>query len=65
MINHYQNLLAAVVQNPRQHISEIPLLSELEMHGYSSRDFPDANLSRKDLENILMELSGISDMEES
>jgi len=32
MLAHFQNLLSAIVENPRQTVGELPLLSELERH---------------------------------
>ena len=32
MLEHFQNLLAAIVAEPAQHIAELPLLSDLERH---------------------------------
>ena len=32
MANHFENLLVAIVENPQQKVSELPLLSEAERH---------------------------------
>jgi hypothetical protein len=52
-----------VVENPDQPLSSLRLLDDAEIDGRSPSDFPDIQLSRKDFENILMEIGFTSTLE--
>jgi non-ribosomal peptide synthetase component F len=59
MIDQYCRLLEAVVENPEQRLSDIHLITDEETGGYGSNDFPDAELSQMDFENLVASLSQI------
>ena len=59
MIDQYRRLLEAVVENPEQRLSDIHLITDEETGGYGSNDFPDAELSQMDFENLVASLSQI------
>ena len=59
MIDQYRRLLEAVVENPEQRLSDIHLITDEETGGYGSADFPDAELSQMDFENLVASLSQI------
>jgi amino acid adenylation domain-containing protein len=54
MLQHFRNLLESVVLNPDLPISELQLLSDEERGGLSAADFPDAGISQKDFENLIL-----------
>jgi acyl carrier protein len=56
LLKQFQTVLEALVDDPEQHLSDIRLLSDEETSGYLLEDFPDADLSRKDFENLLTEI---------
>jgi len=56
LLKHFQIMLEALVNDPDQHLSDVRLLSDEETNGYLLEDFPDADLSRKDFENLLTEI---------
>jgi non-ribosomal peptide synthetase component F len=57
MIGHFQTLLAGIIAGHGQRLSELPLLTEAELEGVSPSDFAGANLSQKELENLILEIS--------
>ena len=59
MMDQYHRLLEAVVENPEQRLSDIRLITDEETGGYGSADFPDAELSQMDFENLVASLSQI------
>ena len=56
----FQVLLESIVTNPQERISNLRLLSEEETSGCSHTSFPDAMLSQKEFENLVLEISGSS-----
>jgi non-ribosomal peptide synthetase component F len=60
MVGHYRRLLEAVVANPEQRLSDIRLIDESETSGCSLSDFPDAELSQKDFENLIQKISEVA-----
>jgi non-ribosomal peptide synthetase component F len=61
MIQHFQTLLAGIVADHEQRISELRLLTEAELEGLSPSDFAGVNLSQKEFENLILEISGDRD----
>jgi non-ribosomal peptide synthetase component F len=59
MMDQYRRLLEAVVENPEQRLSDIHLITDEETGGYGSADFPDAELSQMDFENMDANISQI------
>ena len=59
MMDQYCRLLEAVVEDPEQRLSDIHLITDEETGGYGSADFPDAELSQMDFENLIANLSQI------
>lgn len=57
MIGHFQTLLAGITANHEQRLSELRLLTEAELDGLSPSDFVGTNLSQKELENLILEIS--------
>ena len=57
MQKQFRTLLESVLLDPDQPLSALSVLTEEEMGGLSPADFPDADLSRKDLENLVMTLN--------
>jgi iturin family lipopeptide synthetase A len=53
----FQTLLQSALANPDQPLSSLSLLDREELQGLSPSDFPDAELSIKDLENLFTTLS--------
>jgi len=60
MVNRFQNLLQLIVEDPDQHLDDFRLISNAAASGFSPTDFPRANLSQKDFENLLGQLSTTS-----
>jgi Condensation domain len=56
MLSHFRTLLENIVENPNQPLSSLRLLSDIESKSQAPSDFPDLQLSRKDFENVLMEI---------
>ena len=54
LLRRFRTLLESIVADPGQRLSSLRLLSDTESEGYSPEDFPDADLSVKDLESLLM-----------
>ncbi|HYW69964.1 MAG TPA: amino acid adenylation domain-containing protein, partial [Pyrinomonadaceae bacterium] len=61
MVSRFQNLLQLIVEDPDQHIADFRLISNAAASGFSRTDFPRANLSQKDFENLLAQLSTTSE----
>jgi len=57
MLEHFRNLLESIVLNPDEPISDLHLLRDEEMGGLSAADFPEAGLSQKDFENLILTTS--------
>ena len=57
MVERYRRLLESVANRPDQLISAIPLLSEVESGGLAVFDFPEAELTQKDFENLVSKLT--------
>jgi hypothetical protein len=57
MAGHYLTLLRSVSDDPGQPVSALRFLTEEETEGLTPSDFPDAELSQEDFENLVMELS--------
>ncbi|MGH9848853.1 MAG: condensation domain-containing protein, partial [Blastocatellia bacterium] len=57
MIGHFQTLLSGIIADPAARISELRLLSDEATQGLSPSDFPDAELSVREFENLLIELA--------
>ena len=60
LAKRFQVLLESIVTNPQERISNLRLLSEEETSGCSHTSFPDAMLSQKEFENLVLEISGSS-----
>jgi non-ribosomal peptide synthetase component F len=56
MLVHFRTLLENIVESPDQPLSSLRLLSDTESQGQRPLDFPDLQLSQKDLEKILIEI---------
>jgi natural product biosynthesis luciferase-like monooxygenase protein len=63
MLRQYQTLLESIVVNPDEHLSGIRLLTETESGGLAASDFPDAELSQRDFENLFLNINKFSDLE--
>jgi amino acid adenylation domain-containing protein len=61
LLRHFRTLLESVVADPQQRLSNLRLLSDAEADGLTPEDFPDAGLSMKDFESLLMTGGGDSD----
>jgi amino acid adenylation domain-containing protein len=59
-VGHFRTLLEEIARDPAQRISQLRLLSEAETGGFSPHSFPDAGLSQKEFENLLLEIGGLS-----
>jgi acyl-CoA synthetase (AMP-forming)/AMP-acid ligase II len=59
MVGKYRRLLESVVDNPDQRLSTIQLLTKDEGGGLAITDFPGVNLSQRDFENLISNLSGL------
>ncbi|HEX8351420.1 MAG TPA: condensation domain-containing protein, partial [Pyrinomonadaceae bacterium] len=57
MAEHFTTLLAGVVADPDQSLSRLRLLGDEYTGGYTPADFPEAGLSQRDFEALLMKLS--------
>jgi hypothetical protein len=57
MIGHFQTLLAGIITDHKQRLSELRLLTDAELEGVSPSDFASAKLSQKELENLILEIS--------
>ncbi|MGA9771715.1 MAG: condensation domain-containing protein [Blastocatellia bacterium] len=61
MIRHFQSLLEAIAINAGERISNLRLLDEAETAGLTSLDFPDAELSQEEFEQLVLELNRVSE----
>jgi non-ribosomal peptide synthetase component F len=59
LIGHYQNVLEGVVADPDQALSSLAILQDSEIDSHAIANF-EVKLSRKDLEDVLFELSQAS-----
>ncbi len=59
MTGKYQRLLESIVNNPDQLLSALQLLTGTESGGLAVSDFPEAELSQRDFENLISNLSGL------
>jgi hypothetical protein len=57
MLRHLQKLLESVVQDPEQRLSDLSLLDEEELASFVSEEFGKLNLSQKNFENLILELT--------
>jgi non-ribosomal peptide synthetase component F len=57
ILRQYETLLEGIVVNPDEHLSRIRFLTEVESGGLAATDFPDAELSQKDFENLFLKIS--------
>jgi non-ribosomal peptide synthetase component F len=57
LLEQWQILLARVAADPEQRLSDLPLLTAARVNGYAPADFPEAELSQEDFENLMMEMS--------
>jgi hypothetical protein len=53
LLEHFKIMLKAFVDDPEQRLSNVRLLSDEQTGGYLLEDFPEADLSRKDFENLI------------
>ena len=58
LAKRFQVLLESIVTNPHERLSNLRLLSEDETSGLSHANFPEAMLSQKDFENLVLEIAG-------
>ncbi len=58
MRTHYLIILEAVLDEPDTQLSNLRLLTDEETGGRSAVDFPDAEMSQGEFENVILELSG-------
>jgi acyl carrier protein len=56
MLVHFRTLLENIVESPDRPLSSLRLLSDMESQGQRPLDFPDLQLSQRDLEKILIEI---------
>jgi amino acid adenylation domain-containing protein len=57
MLRHLQKLLESVIQDPEQRLSDLSLLDEEELASFVSEEFGKLNLSQKNFENLILELT--------
>jgi hypothetical protein len=60
MLDHFRTLLENIVENPDQPLSSFRLLRDMDSESRTLSDFPDLQLSQRDIENILLEIDGLS-----
>ncbi|MGI2903862.1 condensation domain-containing protein [Tolypothrix sp. VBCCA 56010] len=60
MLQHFQTLLQSIVAEPEHRLRNLRLLTDEETGGYSTHDFPDAELSQSEFEKLMMEIGKIS-----
>ena len=63
MMRGLANLLEGAVADPRQRLSALPLVSPAELEGLEPSDFPEAELTERDLEALVLELGKVRDAE--
>ena len=56
MLRHYEMILEQMAEDPKQRLSNIRLMTETETEGYAPCDFPYAELSQRDFENLILEI---------
>jgi non-ribosomal peptide synthetase component F len=56
MVRHLGNLLEEVVRDEEQRLSSLKLMEEEEFLAYSSEQFDNLNMSRKELEDLVLEI---------
>jgi hypothetical protein len=59
MLKQYVRLLESIVHEPGHRLAGIRLLTDTETGGLNQSDFPDAGPTRKDFENLMMEIGRI------
>jgi non-ribosomal peptide synthetase component F len=57
MMESFQKLLEAVTQDAEQPVTNLRLLLDKESGGYTAADFPDAELSQNEFEQLVMEIN--------
>ena len=60
MITHFRVLCASIVESPTRQLSELRLLEDAEVGGYTPLQFPDAHLSQQDFESVMLEINKAS-----
>jgi non-ribosomal peptide synthetase component F len=63
LLRQYQTLLESIVVNTDERLSGIRLLTEAESGGLAASDFPDAELSQKDFENLFLNINKFSGLD--
>jgi hypothetical protein len=58
LLGRFRTLLESIAADPGQRLSGLRLLSEEESGGLAPEDFPEADLSVRDFENLLLSLGG-------
>jgi len=57
LMNQLSALLEEIIVNPEQRLSSFRLLTEAESGGLSPSDFPEAEMSQMDFENLIKEIT--------
>jgi len=57
MVQHLENLLQSIAEDPEQRLSSLCLLTEEETHGLSPEHFARLNLTQKDFECLMLEMN--------
>lgn len=60
MITHFRVLCGSIVESPTRRLSELRLLEDSEVGGYTPLNFPDADLSQQDFESVMLEINKAS-----
>jgi amino acid adenylation domain-containing protein len=63
MMNHYRMILEGVVADPDGRLSDVSIMRDAEVAPLTADDFQKVKLSRKDLENLILEVSQASQTE--
>jgi len=56
LARRFRVLLESIVANPHERLSNLRFLSEEETSGYSHKSFPEASLSQKEFQNLVLEI---------
>jgi hypothetical protein len=59
MANRFVSVLEQVTEDPQRRLSEFQLLGDSETGGRTLQDFPDAEMTQQDFENLVLELQGL------
>jgi hypothetical protein len=60
ILGHFRTILENISSDSDQRLSDLSILGGVDTDGLNPDDFPDADLSRKDFESIVRELSRVS-----